>query len=55
VHKVAAGVNATLAFALPATAVPIVGAAGTVAVVMTLEEADAGLVPFALASVTVNE
>ena len=50
----AGAVNDTVAWALPATAVPMVGAPGTVAGVTLLEEADAGLVPTALVAVTVN-
>jgi hypothetical protein len=47
-------VYATVADALPAVAVPIVGACGTVVAVMLLEAADAELVPRALVAVTVN-
>jgi hypothetical protein len=39
---------------LPAVAVPIVGACGTVVAVMLLEAADAALVPRPLVAVTVN-
>jgi hypothetical protein len=54
VHKVLAGVKATLAIWLPAVAVPIVGAAGTVAVVIEFDAALAPLVPSAFIAVTVN-
>jgi hypothetical protein len=47
-------VYATVAEALPAVAVPIVGACGTVVAVMLLEAAEAGPVPVALVAVTVN-
>ena len=47
--------NTTLALALPAVAVPIVGAAGMVAVVMTLDAAEAALVPDTLVAVISNE
>ena len=52
------GVKLTVACALPAVAVPIVGAPGTVAVlaagVTWLEGPDCGPVPTALVAVTVN-
>lgn len=47
-------VNVTFACALPAVAVPIVGAWGTVAGVTELEAAEAELVPLVLVAVTVN-
>jgi hypothetical protein len=47
-------VNATVAEALPAVAVPIVGACGTVVAVMLLDAADAGPVPRELVAVTVK-
>ena len=50
----AGGVKLTVACALPAVAVPIVGAPGTVAGVTLLEAADAGPVPIALVAVTVK-
>jgi hypothetical protein len=50
----AGAVNVTDACALPAVAVPIVGAPGTVAGVTLLEDADAGPVPTELVAVTVN-
>ena len=50
----AGGVNVTVACALPAAAVPIVGGPGTAAGVTLLEGADAGPVPAALVAVTVN-
>jgi hypothetical protein len=50
----AGGVKLTVAWALPAVAVPIVGAPGTVAGVTLLEAADAGPVPIALVAFTVN-
>jgi hypothetical protein len=54
VHSALAIVKPTVALALPAVAVPIVGAAGTVAVVIALEAAEAPLVPSAFVAVTVN-
>ena len=53
---VAPGVKVTVACVLPAVAVPIVGAAGTVttAGVTALEAADAGPVPATLVAVTVK-
>lgn len=48
-------VNVTVADALPAVAVPIVGAPGTVAGVTTFEAAEAGPVPTALVAVTVQD
>jgi hypothetical protein len=48
------GVKLTVACALPAVALPIVGASGTVAGVTLLEAADAGPVPIAFVAVTVN-
>jgi hypothetical protein len=50
----AGGVKLTVACALPAVAVPIVGAPGTVAGVTLLDAADAGPVPIALVAVTVK-
>ena len=50
----AGGANETVACALPAVAVPIVGAFGTVAGVTLFEAADAGPVPTALVAVTLN-
>ena len=50
----AGGVKVTLACALPAVAVPIVGALGTDFGVALLEAADAGPVPALLVAVTVN-
>jgi hypothetical protein len=47
-------VNVILALALPAVAVPIVGACGTVVAVMLLEAAEAADVPTAFVAVTVN-
>jgi hypothetical protein len=51
----AGAVNATVAVVLPvAVAEPIVGACGTVAAVIELEDDDAGLTPAELVAVTVN-
>jgi len=50
----AGGVNATVACALPAVAVPIVGGPGTAPGVTLFVGADAGPVPAALVAVTVN-
>ena len=50
----AGGVKVTVACALPAVAVPIVGAPGSVAGVTLLEAADAGPVPTAFVAVTVK-
>ena len=50
----AGGVNATVACALPAVAVPIVGAPGTVAGVTLFDGAEASPVPTAFVAVTVN-
>jgi hypothetical protein len=50
----AGGVNATLALALPAVAVPIVGAPGIVAGVTLLEVDEDAPVPVLLVAVTVN-
>jgi hypothetical protein len=53
----AGAVKVTVALALPAVAVPMVGAPGTVALatgVTLLEAADAGPVPSALVAVTVK-
>ena len=50
----AGAVKDTVAWALPAVAVPIVGAPGVVAGVTMLEAAEAGLVPKALVAFTVN-
>jgi hypothetical protein len=50
----AGGVKVTVACALPAVAVPIVGAPGTVAGVTLLEAEEAGPVPTAFVAVTVN-
>jgi hypothetical protein len=50
----AGGVNATVACALPAIAVPIVGGPGTAPGVTLLEGAEAGPIPMALAAATVN-
>ena len=47
-------VQLTVAEALPAVAVPIVGAAGAVAGVTLLEAAEAGPVPAALVAATVK-
>ena len=47
-------VKVTLALALPAVAVPIVGAPGTVDGVTLLDAADAAPVPSALVAVTVK-
>jgi hypothetical protein len=47
-------VKATVALALPAVAVPIVGAPGTVAGVTLFDTAEAGPVPTALVAVTVK-
>jgi len=51
---VAPAVYVTVALALPAVAVPIVGACGTVVAVMLLVAEDDALVPDALVAVTVN-
>jgi len=48
------GVNATVACPMPAVAVPIAGAPGTVTGVTLFEGADAGPVPTAFVAVTVN-
>ena len=48
-------VKVTVAWALPAVAVPIVGAPGTVAGVTLLDGAEAAPVPTALVAVTVKE
>src|SRR4051812_28940199 len=50
----AGGVNATLACAPPATAVPIAGASGTAAGVTLFDGVDAGPVPMPFVAVTVN-
>ena len=50
----AGAVKLTVACALPAVAVPIVGAPGTVAGVTLLEGFEAGPVPIALVAVTVK-
>jgi hypothetical protein len=50
----AGAVKLTVAWALPAVAVPIVGAPGTVAGVTLLEAADAGPVPIAFVALTVK-
>ena len=50
----AGGVNVTVACAMPAVAVPIVGAPGRPAGVTLLEGADAAPVPTALVAVTVK-
>jgi len=50
----AGGVNATVACALPAVAVPIVGGPGTAPGVTLFEGGDAGPVPTALVAVTVK-
>ena len=50
----AGAVNVTVACALPAVAVPIVGAPGTVAGVTLFEAAEAGPVPSAFVAVTVK-
>ena len=50
----AGALNVTVACALPAVAVPIVGAPGTVAGVTLLEAADAAPVPTPLVAVTVK-
>ena len=50
----AGAVNVTVACALPAVAVPIVGAPGTVAGVTLFDAADGALVPTALVAVTVH-
>jgi hypothetical protein len=47
-------VKATVAFALPAVAVPIVGAPGTPAGVTLFDAAEAAPVPIALGAVTVK-
>jgi hypothetical protein len=46
--------NVTVACALPAVAVPIVGALGTVAGITPFDAAEAGPVPTALVAVTVK-
>jgi hypothetical protein len=48
------GVKLTFACALPAVAVPMVGAPGTVLGVTLFDIADAGLVPAALVAVTLK-
>jgi hypothetical protein len=50
----AGAVNETEALATPGVAVPIVGAPGTVGVVMLFDAAEAAPVPIALVAVTVN-
>ena len=50
----AGAVKLTVACALPAVAVPIVGAPGTVAGVTLFEAAEAGPVPIALVALTVK-
>jgi hypothetical protein len=50
----AGAVKVTVACALPAVAVPMVGAPGTVAGVTLFEAAEAALVPTALVAVTVK-
>jgi hypothetical protein len=50
----AGGVKLTVAFALPAVAVPMVGAPGTVLGVTLFDVADAGLAPAALVAVTLK-
>ena len=50
----AGAVQETLAWALPAVALALVGAADTVTGVTLLEAADAGLLPTALVAVTVK-
>ena len=50
----AGGEKVTVACALPAVAVPIVGAPGTVAGVTLFEAAEAGPVPIALVALTVK-
>ena len=50
----AGGVKATEAESLPAVAVPMVGAPGTVAGVAELEAAEAGPVPTPLMAITVK-
>ena len=50
----AGAAKTTLAEALPAVAIPIIGAPGRVAGVTLLEAVDAALVPLALVAVTVN-
>jgi hypothetical protein len=52
--SLAGAMNAIAACMLPAVAVPIVGAPGTVAGVTLPEAADAGPVPSAFVAVTVN-
>ena len=47
-------VKVTVACALPAVAVPIVGAVGTVAGVTLFDAADGALLPIALVAMTVN-
>ena len=51
----AGAVKVTVADALPAVAVPIVGAPGTVAGVTLLEAADDGPVPIAFVALTAHE
>ena len=50
----AGGVNLTVACALPAVAVPMVGAPGAALGVTLLDDADGKLVPAALVAVTLN-
>ena len=50
----AGAVQETVALALPAVAVPMVGAPGTVNGVTELEASEAALLPAAFAAVTVN-
>ena len=50
----AGAVKVTLAWALPAVAVPMVGAPGVVAGVTLFDAAEAAPVPTALVAVTVN-
>jgi hypothetical protein len=49
------GVKATLAWALPPVATPIVGAPGTPIGITLLEAADVAPTPLALVAITVNE
>jgi hypothetical protein len=50
----AGAVKLTVAWALPPTAVPIVGAPATAPGIILLDAAEAGLIPIALVAVTVN-
>ena len=50
----AGGVKLTVACALPAVAVPMVGTPGTVKGVTLLDDADGALLPPALVAVTIN-